>query len=331
VIERTHEIEEKNRILHEQTKELNETNVLIEERQQQIEEQSEELKITNEQLLEHQVRIEEQAEELRVHSENLKDINDLLVDKQELILKQSGQLKETNQELSLLNATKDRFFSIIAHDLKNPFTAILGFCEILSLRYEKMDDIKRKHMIGVVYESSNNLFKLLENLLQWARSQTGDIKYEPEEFIINELIDTNISLLENLILEKNLEIKQNLESKIKIFADKNMINTVIRNLISNAIKYTETGSISIEVFQDNVKTKVNIIDTGIGISNDKVDKIFNVMSSKSTHGTRGESGTGLGLIICKEFIERNGGSISVLSETGKGSTFYFTIPNKSSD
>jgi signal transduction histidine kinase len=181
-------------------------------------------------------------------------------------------------------------------------------------------------MIGAIYESSKNLFKLLENLLHWARSQTGNIKYEPEEFIINELFDTNISLVENMVLEKNLEIKQNLESKIKIFADKNMINTVIRNLITNAIKYTETGSISIEVFQDNVETKVSIIDTGIGISNDKLDNIFDVMSSKSTHGTRGESGTGLGLILCKEFIERNGGKIWVESTVGKGSEFKFTLP-----
>jgi signal transduction histidine kinase/ligand-binding sensor domain-containing protein len=307
VEERTHEIREKNRMLSKQTYELNESNVLLEEQQQQIEEQN---------------------QMLTTQAENLSETNTLLEERHQIIEEQAEELSTSNDKLTILNATKDKFFSIIAHDLKNPFNSIMGFSEILSMRYEKIDDTKRKNMIGAIYESSKNLFKLLENLLHWARSQTGNIKYEPEEFILNELIDANISLLENLILEKNLEIKQNLESKVKIFADINMINTVIRNLITNAIKYTETGSIGIEVFQDNVETKVSIIDTGIGISNDKVDKIFDVMSSKSTHGTRGESGTGLGLIICKEFIEKNGGSISVLSEPGKGSTFYFTIPNK---
>jgi signal transduction histidine kinase len=277
-------------------------------------------------LEEQQQQIEEQNEVLMAQAENLSETNTLLEERHQIIEEQAEELSASNDKLTILNATKDKFFSIIAHDLKNPFNSIMGFCEILSLHYEKMDDIKRKQLIGVVYESSNNLFKLLENLLQWARSQTGDIKYEPEEFILNELINTNISLLENLILEKNLEIKQNPESKIKIFADINMINTVIRNLISNAIKYTETGSISIDVFQDNVETKVNIIDTGIGISNDKLDKIFDVMSSKSTNGTRGESGTGLGLIICKEFIERHGGKIWVESTVGKGSNFKFTLP-----
>jgi signal transduction histidine kinase len=259
----------------------------------------------------------------------------LLEERQEYIKEQAEELQatadelyNTNDTLRTLNATKDKFFSIIAHDLKNPFTSILGFCEILSIRYEKMDDVKRKHMVGVVYESSKNLYKLLENLLQWARSQTGSIKYEPEEFEINELIKNNILLLENLVLEKQLEIKHNLKSIIKIFADKNMINTVVRNLITNAIKFTETGSISIEVIQDNENTKISIIDTGVGISLDKQDKIFDVLSSKSTHGTRGESGTGLGLIICKEFIDKHFGSISVISEPDKGSTFYFTIPNK---
>jgi signal transduction histidine kinase len=226
----------------------------------------------------------------------------------------------------MLNATKDKFFSIIAHDLKNPFTSILGFCEMLSLRYDKMEDVKRKYLLGVVYESSKSLFKLLENLLEWARSQTGSINYEPEKFDLNELIVTNISLVENLVLEKNLKMKHNFNPETIVFADKNMINTVIRNLITNAIKFTETGGITVETKQDKDYTRVNIIDTGIGISPDKLDKIFEVLSSKSTPGTRGESGTGIGLIICREFIEKHGGSISVSSEPGKGSVFYFTIP-----
>jgi signal transduction histidine kinase len=307
VKKRTHEIEKQNILLLKQSTELNEINVLLEERQQHIEEQ-------NEMLVE--------------QAEKLNDTNSLLEERQQFIEEQSEKLLESNEKLTKLNATKDKFFSIIAHDLKNPFTSILGFCEILFVRYEKMDDTKRKQLLGVVYESSNNLYKLLENLLEWARSQTGSIKYEPKGFLLNELIVTNISLVKNLAFEKNLEMKQNLKDDIKLFGDKNMINTVIRNLIANAIKFTETGSITIDAVQNDSETKVSIIDTGVGISVEKQGKIFDVMSSKSTQGTKGETGTGLGLIICKEFIEKHGGAISVSSEPGKGAVFYFTIPNR---
>jgi ligand-binding sensor domain-containing protein/signal transduction histidine kinase len=278
---RTHEIEEKNIMLHKQTLELSKINELLGERQQQIEEQAEKLQVSNEML----------------HN---------------------------------LNATKDKFFSIIAHDLRSPFNSIMGFCELLFKRYEKMDDAKRKKLLGTVYESSKNLLKLLENLLQWARSQTGNISFDPEEFDINELINTNISLVNNLLQEKGVKLKKRFDGKISVYADKNMISTVIRNLITNAVKFTETGGITIETFQDKDNATVKIIDTGLGISKDKLGKIFDIENSKSTSGTRGESGTGLGLIICKEFVEKNGGSISVSSEPGKGSVFCFSIPNKSS-
>jgi signal transduction histidine kinase/ligand-binding sensor domain-containing protein len=271
--------------------------------------------------------IEEKNRVLYKQTNELNATNVLLEERQQHILKQAGELVVSNEKLLSLNATKDKFFSLIAHDLKNPFNAILGICEILSERYYSTEDIKRKNLLDSVYESSKNLYKLLENLLQWARTQTGSITFEPEEFILNNLIDSNISLLESIALEKNLVVEHNLVEKIKIYADVNMINAVLRNLINNAIKYTSSGKINIEVIQDTEKTMVNIIDTGIGISNDKLDKIFDVMSLKTTQGTRGEQGTGLGLIICKEFIEMHKGTISVISELGKGSTFYFIIPN----
>jgi signal transduction histidine kinase len=234
----------------------------------------------------------------------------------------------SNEKLVGLNASKDKFFSIIAHDLKNPFASILGFCELLTLRYDKMDNSKRKQLLGAVHESSRNLFKLLENLLQWARSQTGSINYGPEKFAVNELIENNILLVENLLTEKKLEIKHNLIHEVEIYADKNMINTFIRNLITNAIKFTENGTISIEVLQDSEKTRVNIADRGVGIESEKVNKIFDVKSLKFTTGNRGESGTGLGLIICKEFIEKNGGKIWKESEVGKAQHFYFPYLTK---
>jgi signal transduction histidine kinase len=272
--------------------------------------------------------IEEKNLILYKQTEELNKTNILLEERQQHILEQAEELAASNEKLRTLNATKDKFFSIIAHDLKNPFNAILGICEILSQRYHSTEDSKRKSLLDAVYESSKNLYKLLENLLQWARSQTGSITFEPEEFLINDLIDSNIILVESIASDKNLLIENMLGEKIKIVADVNMINTVLRNLITNAIKYTEIGKVSVEVLQDKETTMVSIVDTGIGISNDKIDKIFDIMSSKTTEGTRGEQGTGLGLIICKEFIEKHGGTISVISDRGKGSTFYFIIPNR---
>jgi len=266
---------------------------------------------------------------LYLQADQLNETNTIIEERQQHIEEQAEELSMSNERLKMSNAAKNMFFSIIAHDLKNPFNAILGFCQMLFSEYDNIDDIKKKKLIGIVYDSSKNLYILLENLLQWATSQTGKIKFEPKEIILNELIASNISLVKDLISEKNLELNHNLKSEIKIYADSNMINTVIRNLIVNAIKYTEIGGISIEAFQDTDKTTVKIIDTGIGINSEKLKNIFGIMVSKSTHGTKGESGTGLGLILCKEFVEKNGGSISVTSEPSKGSTFCFTLPRKS--
>lgn len=305
VDQRTLEIKTKNEILHKQTSELNEANVILEEKQQKIEEQ-------NEMLLD--------------KTEKLDDTNKLLEKRQEFIGKQAKKLIQTNDKLKTLNATKDKFFSIIAHDLKNPFNSILGFCEMILLRFDTMDNQKKKKLIQVIYDSSQNVYRLLENLLHWSRSQTGSIPFSPEEFAINELIDTNILLSENLINEKNLKVQNDLKKEILVFADKNMINTVIRNLLTNAIKFTENGSISIEINVDRAVAKISIADTGVGIANNKLDALFDIGGMKSTQGTKGETGTGLGLILCKEFIQKNGGTIHAKSEPGKGSTFVFTLP-----
>jgi signal transduction histidine kinase/ligand-binding sensor domain-containing protein len=284
VIERTKEVEEKNKALTLQTELLNETNTLLEERQQ---------------------RVEEQAEELRAQAE---------------------ELANSNATLVTLNATKDKFFSIIAHDLKNPFSSILGFCEILILRYSKYDDNKRLQLIGVINQSAQHIFKLLENLLQWARSQTGSLKFEPEEFDVAELILENAGLLKNMLNEKQLLFESASTGKFMVVADKNMINTVIRNLISNAIKFTEKGTIRVRVKKEENALKVFVEDSGVGMTSERAQTLFEIGHSKSTEGTRGETGTGLGLIICKDFIEKNGGTIGVESIVGKGSTFYFTLP-----
>lgn len=321
VKERILEIEEKNKQLLEQTKALNETNTLLEERQQHIAEQTEKLMA--------------QKKEQEDLNEQLNETNTLLEERQQLIEEQAEQLQaqaeyleEVNQNLITLNATKDKFFSIIAHDLKNPFTSILGFSEMLLNNFNKLTEEKKRQYIEIIYNSAMNVYKLLENLLEWARTQTGNINFEPELFDINPLFDNNIELIRDKLLEKGIAIEKNIPDEITVYADKNMINTVIRNLLTNAVKFTEKGKIKIEAKPLEGYWECSISDTGTGIPQHKLQTIFSVEKSKSSPGTRGETGTGLGLILCKEFVEKNGGEISAESEEEKGSTFYFTIPAK---
>ncbi|MBN2214658.1 MAG: hypothetical protein JW723_10475 [Bacteroidales bacterium] len=277
----------------------------IEEKNKILTEQTILLNETNTKLEERQQYIEEQAEELKTQAE---------------------ELSEKNKSLRTLNMTKDKFFSIIAHDLKNPFNAVLGFSELLSKKYHKIADIKKKQYIDIIFDSVTRIYKLLENLLQWARSQTDAIPFKPEEFLLDELINGNLELASNQIKDKNLKIIRDYASGTRIIADKNMINTVVRNLLTNAIKFTENGDIKIKVNKTNHSVTFMIEDTGMGIPKSRLNGLFEIDNSKSTEGTKGESGTGLGLIICKEFIEKNGGSISVKSSKNKGSSFAFTLP-----
>ena len=281
------------------------------------------------------LEIEEKNQMLQKQAEELGEINTRLEERQQQIEEQAGKLREqadelsiNNQTLTRLNATKDKFFSIIAHDLKNPFASILGFCEILSSRYSSYDDKKRLYLIEIIERSANNIYKLLENLLQWARSQTGGISFSPESFHLDEAMITVQDLLDESLAEKGLTLVNNIPRNYKIFADKNMINTVIRNLLTNAIKFSESGEIKIEAKRENGSSRISITDHGIGIRKEIRDKLFEVDRSKSTEGTRGETGTGLGLIICKEFVEKHEGIIGVESEPGRGSTFFFTIPDQ---
>jgi signal transduction histidine kinase/ligand-binding sensor domain-containing protein len=251
---------------------------------------------------------------------------DDLRERQEFIDLQTRELSASNNKLLALNETKDKLFSIIAHDLKNPFTTILGIHDMLAHRYDSINDGKRKHMLEVVYKSSMRIFKLLETLLDWARTQTGKINCNAEEFVLNEIIDDISLFVENIASEKKIVINQCIEKKVVVFADKNMINTVIRNLMANAIKFTENGTIRIEADESPKLVTVKIIDSGVGMGPEKTATLFDSINTGSTFGTRGETGTGLGLVICREFIERHGGIMAVESEIGKGSTFSFTIP-----
>lgn len=286
-------------------KEVKERTVEIEEKNKMLLAQTEELNDSNSKLEERQQLIEEQAEELKSQTE---------------------ELYKTNKRLITLNATKDKFFSIIAHDLRNPFSALLGLSSVLLSKYDQYDDKRRKKLITGIDQSTKSIYRLLENLLQWSRSQTGGIKYSPEDFYISEVVENAEALLQNSLHKKGLSFSKKIPDKYKIYADRNMISTVIRNLISNAIKYSEKGEIKLEVEDEPELTIVKIIDEGIGMDEKIKNQVFEVVTSKSVPGTQGELGTGLGLIICKEFIEKHNGSIGVESSSTKGSVFLFSLP-----
>ena len=234
-----------------------------------------------------------------------------------------------NNELSLieLNATKDKFFSIIAHDLRSPFTSIIGFSEYLVEQVKENDYEKVAEFADIILQSSNSAMALLSNLMVWSQLQSGRMVFNPESFDIATLIREVTLLLKGLSEQKSIIIENILPTHAFVLADKEMISTILRNLISNALKFTQTGGrISISTVSKNKELIVTVSDNGVGISKDRIDKLFNMVESSSTPGTQKEKGTGLGLILCKEFIEKNKGKIWVESEVGIGSSFCFSLP-----
>jgi PAS domain S-box-containing protein len=236
--------------------------------------------------------------------------------------------KQFSEKLKDANNTKDRFFSIIAHDLRSPFTSILGFSRLLNEEYDDFSDDERKMMIRQILNSTETTFQLLDNLLTWAKTQLGRIAFTPEIFEIEALVLEAINLALPQAKIKGISIKVLGIEKAKVFADVNMIRTVIRNLLSNAIKFSYEGAVvTVEAKQHENMVMVCINDTGTGIEPRMLSTLFSLNEQvRSTKGTANEKGTGLGLILCKEFIEKNGGKISVESKVGEGSKFSFTIP-----
>jgi signal transduction histidine kinase len=245
----------------------------------------------------------------------------------ELTINLEKKVEQRTLELNELNATKDKFFSIIAHDLKNPFNTLMGFSELLLDNLDVFSKDKLREFIGILYETAKQSYALLENLLEWSRAQTGRLQMNPENINLHDLVEENINLLSNAAAKKKIKLINEIGPSVNVYADANMGHAVIRNLISNAIKYTnENGSITCSSTVKKDKIEVTVHDTGIGIKPQNIDKLFKIDQNYSTHGTADESGTGLGLILCKEFINKNNGSIWVESEYGKGSSFKFTLP-----
>ena len=250
------------------------------------------------------------------------------------IKKAQEKIEDQRDKLEVLNATKDKFFAIIAHDLKNPFTSLLSLSQTLSENFHDFDKEELQEFLKRVNKSAWQIFSLLENLLTWSRAQTGKIDYNPEKFHPKEIIDGTISLLSDTAKKKEVKLSSSMDINPSLYADKNMITMVVRNLLHNAVKFTnKSGTVNISAdfngqsLNGNPKMlKISISDNGIGISKVDLQKLFRIEIQTKSIGTSKEKGTGLGLILCKEFVEKNGGSISVESDEGKGSIFSFTVP-----
>ncbi|MBN1197752.1 MAG: PAS domain S-box protein [Bacteroidales bacterium] len=237
------------------------------------------------------------------------------------------QLMKQSKELKELNATKDKFFSIIAHDLKGPFNAIMGLTDLLIQNYRNLDGELVGRSLQSIAGASNHAYALLENLLLWSHTQTGRVEYHPEMILLNPMIQETSGFFTIQVEKKQLHLVNSVPGDLMLFADKNMIGTILRNLLSNAIKFTpRQGEISIAAIQTNNRIEVSITDNGVGITPKNLLDIFGIENKITTPGTEKEKGSGLGLILCKEFVEQHGGKIWVESTVGKGSTFSFFIP-----
>ncbi len=239
-----------------------------------------------------------------------------------------------NEELRRLNATKDKFFSIIAHDLRNPFNSILGFSDILIKQVQHLDRDKIEQIARIIHQSSKMAVDLLMNLVEWSLSQSGRLEFNPENVQVSDIMNEVESIIIPAASQKRIDVHHELPSHLTVYADKQLIGTVFRNLMSNAIKFTNPGGkVIVSAVEHNNHLVISIADTGIGIPENKIDKLFRIDESFSTEGTDKEKGTGLGLILCREFVEKHGGRIWVESRSAgdsktTGSIFSFSIPQQ---
>lgn len=238
------------------------------------------------------------------------------------------ELKEKNEELIKLNAEKDKFFSIIAHDLRGPFSSFLGITKILAEKLNKMRPEELREIVDSLRKSANSVYLLVENLLEWASLQRGLVKIYPEPVKLLDVVNRTKEIHFEMAKQKNLEIRVTVPANMKVKADREMLDSILRNLISNAIKFSGRGSviyISAIIVQNNL-VEIAVEDKGIGMNRDLHKKLFHLNGHTSRKGTEGEPSSGLGLLICKDFIEKNGGLLNADSLEGRGSTFSFTLP-----
>jgi PAS domain S-box-containing protein len=260
------------------------------------------------------------------HAEGISVYFQLITDRKNA----TAELHLKNDELSKTIAEKDKFFSIIAHDLRGPFSSFLGFTQIMAEELPTLTLYQIQKIAVNMRKSASNLYDLLENLLEWSRLQRGMMTFDPLVFPLMSKISESMSLVIDLANQKEITIHYEIPDDREVYADENMFGTIIRNLASNAVKFTPRGgkiNLSAKRLNEN-SVEISVKDTGIGMSGERIANLFRLDNFTNRKGTEGEPSTGLGLIICKEFVEKHGGKLLVKSEEGKGSTFIFTLPAK---
>ena len=238
------------------------------------------------------------------------------------------ELEMQNEELIRLNAEKDKFFSILAHDLRSPLSSFLGLTKIFSEEHSEMKKEEVQELANSLRESAKSVYHLLENLLEWSQMQRGFIEFKPVRVLLNDIIRKSIGSLSDLAKQKNQEVQLQLSGNPFVRVDLPMLESTLRNLLSNALKFSFRGgqiTLSTNVIQDK-SVKIAITDNGLGMNAGLISRLFTLDGRTGRSGTEGEPSTGLGLLLCKEFVEKNGGEILAVSVEGKGSTFSFTLP-----
>ena len=239
-------------------------------------------------------------------------------------------LEKQAKELQELNATKDKFMSIIAHDLRSPFNAIIGFSDLMIKNFHQLDEETFLKGLKIIESASNHAYKLLENLLTWARNQTEKSQYSPEMLNLSQLVHEALKTIESTAVHKKISFSTSINKNLQVFADQNMLDSIIRNLVTNAIKFSfKEGKVRIKAILTENGVCISVSDKGIGISSDRLASIFEIDKHTNTNGTENELGSGLGLILCKDFVTRHNGKIWIESTLNKGTKVSFTLPLKS--
>ncbi|MCK9413512.1 MAG: HAMP domain-containing histidine kinase [Prolixibacteraceae bacterium] len=279
-------------------------------------------------VMDRTAEIDRKNAELNIQNEKIKSQRDEIRAQLEINVLKSEEIEGKNNELTELNATKDKFFSIIAHDLRSPFSSFLGLTQIMAEELPILSMPEIQEIAVSMRNSASNLFSLLENLLSWAKLQQGSIPFNPEIVQIRTIAGPIMAMMEESAKNKGIELVDHIPDNAAVFADINMLQTIFRNLVSNALKFTSKGGqirVSAKPISNNM-VEISVEDKGIGMNKEMTDNLFRLEINTSRLGTNGETSTGLGLILCKEFIEVQGGALRVESEIGKGSIFCFTLP-----